>query len=237
VTRTFAFKPRSACCSPDYSRRPPQQQMNGVRVRGERHHDNRPPGASAMIASSKSSTSAGIQTTSVLVKQQLRPALRSTTYDSPALCRRARSIAVQATRYKRAQFVQANRGSLQHTACREVLCRAEVPAGPHTSSTRRQWRSRTPMGSVWSHINLGKIFDSRPAGAAINEYTWPSEPRTIPTGVRRSGEVPKTPYKSRGPTACPSRRRGRPQCTAHGRWHPAYGLGFAVDGLTKSGSM
>jgi len=80
-------------------------------------------------------------------------------------------------------------------ACREVLCRAELPGGANEFREALSEISN-PDGLGLSHINLGKIFDVTGQRAAINEYNLAIRTKDDTNGAQaEAARYLKTPYQ------------------------------------------
>ena len=204
VTRTFAFQPRPAAILDLTTREDlPPQQMNGVRVRGERTTITVPPGAlgndrefkivnerwysddlQVLVKSTNSDPRFGVTTYELTGILQAEP--------DPSLFKAPRG-------YKRASAVQESRmSSLEHYRLAEKYFQqnAYQPAANEfrealVGNLEPRWIE------VWSHINLGKIFDiTGQRERAINEYNLAIRTRDDTHGAQAEAQkYLKEPYK------------------------------------------
>jgi hypothetical protein len=202
VTRTFAFKPRLGAESTTTREDLPPQQMNGVRVRGERTTITVPPGAlgndrelrivnerwysddlQVLVKSTNSDPRFGVITYELTGIVQAEP--------DPSRFRVPLG-------YKRGVFAQASRSSLEHYRLAEkyFLQQSYQPAANEfrealAGDLEPRWVA------VWSHINLGKIFDiTGQRERAINEYNLAIRTKDDTNGAQAEAQkYLKEPYK------------------------------------------
>ncbi|HXB73363.1 MAG TPA: tetratricopeptide repeat protein [Candidatus Acidoferrales bacterium] len=202
VTRTFAFKPRLSTESTTNREDLPPQQMNGVRVTGERTTITVPPGALGNDREFKIVNerwySDDLQ---VLVKStNSDPRFGVTTYELTGIVQAEPDPSqFQVPRgYQRGVFAQANRSSLQHYRLAEkYFLEKSYQAAANEFREALAGDLDPKWVEVWSHINLGKIFDiTGQRERAINEYRLAIRTRDDTNGAQaEAARYLKTPYQ------------------------------------------
>jgi hypothetical protein len=204
VTRTFAFQSRPAVmlALTTHEDLPPQQ-MNGVRVRGERTTTTVPPGTlgndrelkivnerwysddlQALVKSTNSDPRFGVTTYELTGIVQAEP--------DPSLFQPPRG-------YKRVTALQENRiSSREHYRLAENYFQQknyQPAANEFREALRGDLQPR--WIEVWSHINLGKIFDiTGQRERAINEYNLAIRTKDDTNGAQAEAQkYLKEPYK------------------------------------------
>jgi hypothetical protein len=203
VTRTFVFQSRPAAILALTTREDlPPQQMNGVRVSGERTTTTVPPGTLGNDRELKIVNerwySDDLQ---VLVKStNSDPRFGVTTYELTGIVQAEPDPSLfQAPRgYKRGVFAQASRSSLPHYRLAEKYFEQNAyqqAANEFREALRGDLQPR--WVEVWSHINLGKIFDiTGQRERAINEYNLAIRTKDDTNGAQAEAQkYLKEPYK------------------------------------------